>query len=218
PYLTFAAVPPPDTLFAGIHKLPAGHLLVVENGDISVRRWWTPAGHPLPDDFPLHDEQAVAGRIRDLLTDAVLEQTMADVPHGMFLSGGLDSSLILAILSGHLDRPVQTFSVGFEGASHFDERPYAAAVAKQFGADHHELVLEPEQVMQQLPELVFAQDEPIADWVCMPLKLLSKLVRDSGVIVVQVGEGSDEIFAGYPRYRRYHAVHEKYWQPYMRLP
>lgn len=217
-YLTFAAVPPPDTMFAGIHKLPAGHLLLVENGELQVRRWWTPAGHALPEGLRIDDERAVATHIRELLTAAVLEETMADVPHGMFLSGGLDSSLILAILSGHLDRPVQTFSVGFDGAAHFDERPYAAAVAKQFNADHHELVLQPDQVMEQLPELVYAQDEPIADWVCLPLKLLSKLVRDSGVIVVQVGEGSDEIFAGYPRYRRYHHVHERYWQRYMRLP
>jgi asparagine synthase (glutamine-hydrolysing) len=217
-YLTFAAVPPPATLFAGIHKLPPGHFVLVVDGELSVRRWWTPAGHPLPEGLAVDDEDAVATHIRELLTDAVLEETMADVPHGMFLSGGVDSSLILSILSRNLSRPVQTFAVGFENDAKFDERPFAAAVAKQFNAEHTELVLQPSQVMQQLPELVIAQDEPIADWVCLPLKLLARTVRDAGVIVVQVGEGSDELFAGYPRYRRYHRVHERYWRRYMRLP
>ena len=218
-YLTFAAVPAPATLFAGIHKLAPGHVLVVErSGAIQMTRWWTPAGHPLPDGLSPHAEAAVANHLRELLTSAVLEETMSDVPHGLLLSGGVDSSLILAILSRHLNRPVQTFSVGFEKATHFDERRYAARVACRFGADHHELVLQPDQVIASLPELVYAQDEPVADWVCLPMKLLSRVVRDSGVIVVQVGEGSDELFAGYPRYRRYASVHRQFWAPYMRLP
>jgi asparagine synthase (glutamine-hydrolysing) len=218
-YLTFAAVPPPATLFRGIHKLAAGHVLVIEGDGVpSVTRWWTPAGHALPEGLALDDEHAIAAHLRNLLQSAVAEQTMADVPHGLLLSGGVDSSLILALLSDHMRRPVHTFSVGFENETHFDERPYAARVAAQFDADHHELVLRPAEVMTSVPELIYGQDEPLADWVCLPLQLLARLVRQSGVIVVQVGEGSDEVFAGYPRYRRYTAVHRRLWRPYMRMP
>src|SRR5207249_7906609 len=87
-----------------------------------------------------------------------------------------------------------------------------------FHADHHELVLQPGAVVDVLPELVYAQDEPLSDWTCLPQKLLARLVRDSGVTVVQVGEGSDEVFAGYPRYRRYATVHRRLWVPYSALP
>ncbi len=173
-YLTYGAVPPPATLFAGIRKLAAGHFLSVEReGDVRVQRWWSPAGHPLPDGLGAEDEKAVGAHLLRLLDEAVTEQTMADVPHGLLLSGGVDSSLILAILSAHRTQPVQTFSVGFEQQAHYDERPFAATVARRFGADHHELVLDPDQVMKSLPELVHAQDEPLADWVCLPLQLLS---------------------------------------------
>jgi len=108
--------------------------------------------------------------------------------------------------------------VGFENQPHYDERPYAARVAERFGAKHRELVLHPRQVIDCIPQLVHGQDEPLSDWVCLPLQLLARLVRDSGVIVVQVGEGSDELFAGYPRYRRYAAIYDRFWRPYLRLP
>ena len=218
-YLTFAAVPPPATLFAGIRKLAAGHALIAQpDGSLEVRRWWSPAGHSLPDQLRGADEGEIATHLLGLLESAVVEQTIADVPHGLLLSGGLDSSLILALLSRHRDRPVQTFSAGFEGQPHFDERPHARAVARRFDADHHELVLKPEQVAGMIPELVHAQDEPLSDWVCLPLRLLASMVRSTGVVVVQVGEGSDELFAGYPRYRRYATVQRILYTPYLRLP
>ena len=217
-YLTYAAVPAPDTLFAGIKKLAAGQMLVAERGNISVTQWWTPAGHDLPAGLATDDEAGIAEHLRELLTSSVTEQTMADVPHGVLLSGGVDSGLILSILSRTLREPVRTFSVGFEDNGHFDERFQARATAKQFGADHHEFVLEPHQVSGLIPELVYGQDEPISDWTCLPTMMLSRLVRDSGVVVVQVGEGSDELFAGYPRYRRYASLHDGIWSRYMLLP
>ena len=218
-YLTFAAVPPPSTLFSGIHKLAAGHVLIADpDGSLEIRRWWSPAGHALPDALKGEDEGEITKYLLELLESAVLEQTMADVPHGVLLSGGLDSSLILALLSRHRDQPVKTFSAGFEGEPHFDERAHARSVAARFHADHHELVLKPEQVAGMIPELVHAQDEPLSDWVCLPLRLLASLVRSSGVVVVQVGEGSDELFAGYPRYRRYATVQRRLYAPYLRLP
>jgi asparagine synthase (glutamine-hydrolysing) len=218
-YLTFAAVPAPETLFSGIHKLAPGHRLVVE-GDARprVERWWTPAGHALPPELNPLDEATVAQYLMELLTSAITEQTMADVPHGVLLSGGVDSSLLVAVLSRALSDPVRTFSVGFENAEGFDERAYARKVAQRFATEHQELVLQPKQVIELLPELVYAQDEPLGDWVCLPLQLLSRLVRSSGVTVVQVGEGSDELFAGYPRYRRYARLHAGLWGTYMRLP
>jgi asparagine synthase (glutamine-hydrolysing) len=217
-YLTFATVPPPSTLFAGIHKLPAGHMLVVEaDGSMQISRWWSPGGHSLPEGLAAADENEKADYLRSLLTSAVTEQTMADVPHGVLLSGGVDSSLILSILSSALDKPVRTFSVGFDGQPRFDERAYAASAARQFGAEHHELVLQPHHVRGSLSELVYAQDEPISDWACVPMMLLAQSVRQHGVIVVQVGEGSDELFAGYPRYKRY-AKLDPLWRSYGTLP
>jgi asparagine synthase (glutamine-hydrolysing) len=108
--------------------------------------------------------------------------------------------------------------VGFDNATRFDERAQARKVAERFGTEHRELVLQPREVIGLLPELVYAQDEPLGDWVCLPLQLLARLVRRSGVTVVQVGEGSDELFAGYPRYRRYARLQAGIWGAYMRLP
>lgn len=218
-YLTFASVPAPATLFAGIRKLAPGHRLVVEaGGRPRVERWWTPAGHGLPAGLDTGDDTTVAEYLLQLLTSAITEQTMADVPHGVLLSGGVDSSLLVAVLSRALSEPVRTFSVGFQNAPRFDERAYARSVAQRFGTEHRELVLHPKDVIELLPELVYAQDEPLGDWVCLPLQLLARLVRRAGVVVVQVGEGSDEIFAGYPRYRRYARLHGGVWETYMRLP
>lgn len=218
-YLTFAVVPPPDTLFAGIQKLAAGHLLHVEaNGAIRQERWWSPLTRS-PDgvEAPASEPEAIEA-VRNLLESAVVEQTMADVPHGLLLSGGLDSTLILAILSRALDRPVRTFSIGFDDAPAFDERAYSRAAARAYPTEHTELVLPPGEVIDALPELVHAQDEPLSDWVCLPLKALTKAVRDAGVIVVQVGEGSDELFAGYPRYQRYASVNRHLWPSFAAFP
>jgi len=218
-YLTFAAVPPPATLFAGIHKLAAGHYLRVDaDGTLAVERWWTPLTRS-PDAIEVpSSESEVVDAVRGLLEGAVVEQTMADVPHGLLLSGGLDSTLILAILARALDKPVRTFSIGFDNAPAFDERRYSRAAARAYPTEHTELVLPPEEVIGSLPELVHAQDEPLADWVCLPLKALTRAVRKAGVIVVQVGEGSDELFTGYPRYARYARVNRRLWRRFARLP
>ena len=217
-YLTFAAVPPPATLFAGIRKLPPGHFLLAdESGALRVERWWSPL-HP-ENDFSaeLASEADASAALRELLRSAVIEQTMADVPHGLLLSGGLDSTFILALLSEHLDQPVRTFSIGYEDAPAFDERIYSRSAAQAFSSRHLELVLRAGEVIQRLPGVVVAQDEPLSDWVSLPLSALTRGVRDAGVIVVQVGEGSDEIFSGYPRYVRYARVHGGHWRRYGRL-
>jgi asparagine synthase (glutamine-hydrolysing) len=218
-YLSYAAVPPPATLFAGIQKLAPGHYLRANSdGSIQLERWWSPL---LPTERFGADARTEGGAtelLASLLDEAVVEQTMADVPHGLLLSGGLDSTLILALLSRHLARPVRTFSIGFDDAPGFDEREFSRAAAQEFSSEHTELVLQPREVITALPELVHAQDEPLSDWVCLPLKALTRAVRDAGVIVVQVGEGSDELFSGYPRYVRYARVHARWWRAYAALP
>lgn len=218
-YLTFACVPPPDTLFAGIKKLPPGHRLVATpEGTLSVERWWSPLAPENSFEAELGSEGDAVVALRELLRSAVVEQTMADVPHGVLLSGGLDSTLILGILSAHLPQPVRTFSIGFEGAPGFDEREHSRFAAAHYGTDHLELVLQPRDVIESISAVVRAQDEPLSDWVSLPLRALTRSVRDAGVIVVQVGEGSDELFTGYPRYVRYARYHQGVWGTWSRLP
>jgi asparagine synthase (glutamine-hydrolysing) len=218
-YLTFATVPPPATLFAGIRKLPPGHLLwATPDGTVTVERWWSPLVPERDYGADLATEQGAALLLLGLLREAVVEQTMADVPHGVLLSGGLDSTFILALLAQHLDQPVRTFSIGFDNAPGFDEREHSRFAAQAFGSDHLELVLQPGDVIASVPEVVRAQDEPLSDWVSLPLRALTRGVRDAGVIVVQVGEGSDELFAGYPRYLRYARLHEGSWGAWHHLP
>lgn len=218
-YLTFATVPPPATLFTGIKKLPPGSfLLATPAGDLRVERWWTPLEPEYHYERELATEDAAAETLRALLSSAVVEQTMADVPHGLLLSGGLDSTFILGLLSRHLPDPVRTFSIGFENAPGFDEREHSRFAAQTFGSDHLELVLQPQDVIASVPGVVEAQDEPLSDWVSLPLRALTRGVRDGGVIVVQVGEGSDELFSGYPRYLRYGRLHGGVWSAYGRIP
>jgi len=218
-YLTFACVPPPDTLFAGIKKLPPGHRLVAApDGTMTVEPWWSPLAPENRFDAELGSEDDAAVALRELLRSAVVEQTMADVPHGLLLSGGLDSTLILGMLTAHLPQPVRTFSIGFEGAPAFDEREHSRFAARHYGSDHLELVLQPQDVIESVPSVVHAQDEPLSDWVSLPLRALTRRVRDVGVVVVQVGEGSDELFTGYPRYLRYARMQHGAWGAWARLP
>jgi asparagine synthase (glutamine-hydrolysing) len=143
---------------------------------------------------------------------------MSDVPFGVLLSGGVDSSANVALMSRLMDRPVRTFTVGFSDYEHLNELDWARRVAKRFKTDHHEILVDEKAMRDYLPSLVYSQDEPIADWVCIPLYFVSKLVRDSGTTVVQVGEGSDEQFCGYSSYMLYLDMFKRFWQPFSRLP
>ena len=116
------------------------------------------------------------------------------------------------------DQPVRTFTVGYHGADGYNELEYARQISHEYSTDHHEVMIGPEEVVDFLPDLIFHQDEPIADPVCVPLYYVSKLVRDSGTIVVQVGEGSDEIFSGYNNYVEFLNIYEKIWRRLERLP
>jgi asparagine synthase (glutamine-hydrolysing) len=121
-------------------------------------------------------------------------------------------------MSRHLDLPVRTFTVGFSDHERLNELPYARRVAELFHTEHHEVLVDEKAMREYLPSLVYSQDEPIADWVCIPLYFVSKLVRDSGTVVVQVGEGSDEQFCGYRSYMAHLNMYRRYWRPFSRLP
>ncbi len=215
-YLTFLTTPAPRTLFAGIRKLPPGHLLVCNReGCVTLTRYWDAI---VPQPSEKYSEQFSIERIRTLLSEAVEKRMMSDVPFGVFLSGGIDSSANVALMARYMDQPVKTFTVGFHSADGFNELEYARQIAHDYGTEHHEVIIGPEDVVDFLPDLIFHQDEPIADPVCVPLYYVSKLVRDNGTVVVQVGEGSDEIFSGYSAYIDYLNIYEKGWRYIEKLP
>ena len=201
-YLSFLTTPAPQTLFDGIKKLPAGTWLrVTENGDIREHKYWDVLDHttPLTD----ASEEEVTERLLAELRTAVRLRKVSDVPVGVFLSGGIDSSTNAALFSEGEDRQVKTFSIGYQGEykSYQNELPYARRMAQEVGAEYHERLLSVDDLISFLPQMVHLQDEPIADPVCVPLYYVSKLARDNGVIVCQVGEGADELFWGYPAWK-----------------
>jgi len=209
-YLTFLTTPAPATLFKDIHKLPAGHVAVLNrNGELSIDQYWD-ALPPLKE--IARSEVEHQEEILRLLRDSIRKRMMSDVPFGVFLSGGVDSSANVALMSEQMSRPVETFTVGFSDAEYLNELNSARRISKQFGTNHHEVIISEKEMKEFLPDLVFHQDEPIADPVCVPLYYVSKLARHSGTIVVQVGEGSDEIFSGYENYVRHLRIYEKFWR------
>ena len=215
-YLTFVTTPAPQTLFRGIQKLPAGHMMIVNRaGEIQLEQYWDALpSQPAANLTEREHEQNVL----KLLRDSIKKRMMADVPFGVFLSGGVDSSANVALMSELMSQPVRTFTVGFDDCEELNELDSARAISKRFGTDHHEVIIGREEMQRFLPELVFHQDEPIADPVCIPLYYVSKLARDTGTIVVQVGEGSDEIFAGYDWFRAYLQIEDRFWRHAERAP
>jgi len=216
-YLTFLTSPAPRTLFRDIQKLPAGHMLTLtRDGQVNIRQYWD-ALPPEKTDTSLSDEEHKAEILRRLRA-SISKRMMSDVPFGVFLSGGVDSSANVALMAEQMSRPVQTFTVGFRDQEEFNELESARRIARDFGTAHHEVIIGEEELQEFLPQLVFHQDEPIADPVCVPLYYVSKLARDSGTIVVQVGEGADEIFSGYANYVRHLRIYERFWQHAERVP
>jgi asparagine synthase (glutamine-hydrolysing) len=201
-YLSFLTTPAPQTLFKGIKKLPGGTWLRVSaNGDLREQRYWDVWDHTDPLTGMPEDE--IADRLLAELRTSVSLRKISDVPVGVFLSGGIDSSTNAALFSEGESSPVKTFSIGYEGEydSYKNEFHYARQMAEIVGAEHHERKLTLDDLFDFLPEMVRLQDEPIADPVCIPVYYVSKLARDNGVIVCQVGEGSDELFWGYPSWK-----------------
>jgi len=198
-YLVYRYVPAPNTLFKGVMKLPAAHSLIYEDGQIRTQRYWD-----LPFTPTCQDTEATAiEHIRALLKDAVKVRLMSEVPLGAFLSGGVDSSIVVGLMSQMMSQPVKTFSIGFE-EDDYSELPYARQIAKHFGTDHHEFLVRPD-LISVLPQLVWAYDEPFGDSSMLPTYYVSKLAREH-VTVVLSGDGGDELFAGYQHYGRELAI------------
>jgi asparagine synthase (glutamine-hydrolysing) len=192
-YLTFLYTPRDASIFAGIHKLPPGHLLGWQHGTAHVRRYWElPCEEQVPE-----SEAAAVEALGTVLRDAVQSHLMSDVPLGAFLSGGVDSSLVVGLMAEASSRPVKTFSIGFDDAR-FDELEHARVVARHFGTDHHEFVVKPD-ALAILDRLIAHFDEPFGDTSAIPTWYVSELARRH-VTVVLSGDGGDELFGGYDRY------------------
>jgi asparagine synthase (glutamine-hydrolysing) len=186
-----------DTLFRDIKRLLPGHTLNWRDGDIEVKRYWD-LSFAKPD-RPQSEPEYVE-RFKELFYESVRLRLMADVPIGMFLSGGIDSSAIAAAMSEMVAEPIKTFSVGFVERE-ANELLYARAVAQRFGTEHHEIIVSPAQFFEALPKLVYQEDEPLAHPSSVPLNFVSDLAAQH-VKVVLTGEGSDELLGGYEKYRR----------------
>lgn len=191
-YVTFEYIPAPLSIFQGMHKLLPGHLLVLQHGQVRCRRYWE-----LNPTTTHEREDEIGHAFYDLLKDAVRLRLISDVPLGAFLSGGIDSSTIVCLMSEIMDRPVKTFSIGFEDPS-YNELPYARAAAQHFGTEHCEALLQPD-VVHLITDLLRYLDEPMADVSIFPTYLVSQLARQQ-VTVVLSGDGGDELLAGYDWY------------------
>lgn len=189
-------VPGDKTVFRGITKLLPGHAFHVRDGTVRIRRWFElpPAGAGTPGSL---DE--AAERLRELLAEAVRAQAVADVPVGVFLSGGLDSTGITALLAKEAPGRVQTFSVGFSDSAAHDERRFASIASRTLGTEHHELVVSADDVARLLPAAIEHLAEPVVDPALLPTWLLSQFAR-ARVTVALSGEGADELFGGYKRH------------------
>lgn len=203
-YLSFLATPSPETLFQGIKKLPSGcYGRLKGNGSIEVGRYWDVWDHTTP--LTGKSEEEIAEMLLSELRTAVRYRKVSDVPVGVFLSGGIDSSTNAALFSEGETNAVNTFSIGYgkEYEHCQNELEYAGIIAQLVGSHHHEKKLSERDLINFLPILIHQQDEPTADSSCIPTYYVSKLSRENGVIVCQVGEGSDELFCGYPTWKTY---------------
>jgi asparagine synthase (glutamine-hydrolysing) len=219
-YLAYEFVPSPHCIFKGIHKLPAGHWLTWKNGQTRLCRYWDlkfPAGAEA-DNRP---ENEIAEELRERLREAVRLRLISDVPLGVFLSGGIDSSSIVAMMAELMPPArIKTFAIGFEEKS-FDESGHARRVADFFGTDHREQILTSKTLLDVLPQVAAFLDEPLADASIIPTYLLSKFTRRH-VTVALGGDGGDELFAGYPTFQAHRlagfykaprALHERVIRP-----
>jgi asparagine synthase (glutamine-hydrolysing) len=193
-YMYFGYVPDPLTAFATIQKLPPGHLLEFENGKIEVRQYWD---LPQYGTYSPRSEDECLEEMERRLAEAVRIRLISDVPLGALLSGGTDSSTVVALMARATSKPVKTFSIGFHNED-FDEARYARMVAKHFGTDHHELIVEPD-VLETVETLTSSLEEPFGDSSMLPTYYVSRMAREH-VTVALSGDGGDEIFAGYERY------------------
>jgi len=217
-YLTYSSVPAPLTMFEDIKKLPAAHCLTVRKGQIEIKEFWNPltesslryGANPLTESDYLE-------KVKDILKDSIKSQMISDVPFGCFLSGGIDSSTNAALMTEALGHPVETFSAGSHHEK-YNEFTYSRKMAEFLGAKSHEVAVDENDLLKFLEKYPYHADDLNGDYICFPMYYLSELTRKNGVIVVQIGEGSDEIFAGYSTYLLANKLYERWWRHLRRLP
>ncbi|MFA4874458.1 MAG: asparagine synthase (glutamine-hydrolyzing), partial [bacterium] len=196
-YLAYEYIPAPHTIFEGINKLEPGHMLIYRNRSVEVKPYWE---IPLGEERGDISEDAAVEELRRLLSISVKRRLVSDVPLGVFLSGGIDSSTVVAMMSRHMrPRDIKTFSISFAEKS-FDESSFARRVADHFGTDHREQVCTPDDLLALMPKINELLDEPFADPSIVPTYALSKFTREH-VTVALGGDGGDELFAGYPTFQ-----------------
>ena len=198
-FLAFGHAVAPETIYQNIYKLLPGHYLLAKDGDVQVTRYWDVGDEPQLVDGAVLSEDVYAEHILSLLDDSVRRRMIADVPVGAFLSGGVDSSAVVALMKRHATGPVKTFSLGFSTGGAYNELSDARYVAQWLGTEHHELQVEHFDLIQTLRTLVYHYDEPFGDAAGFPVYLLSRFAREH-VKVVLSGDGGDELFGGYRRY------------------
>lgn len=198
-YLSFLSTPAPKTLFEGIYKVPAGHYLKIRKSGIELIKYFD-INKDFNIDYSLKPNKTLLDKIENQLQESVSLRQMSDVPQGVYLSGGVDSSLLVALNSKIKKNPINTFSITFNDKS-LDEEKYSDMVAKQYQTNHHKELLDEDKMYSALDKIIFHEDEPIADPVNLPLYYLAKMTRNNGVIVTHVGEGADELFCGYKYYQ-----------------
>jgi len=197
-FLTYFYSPGEKTLFKDIYKLSPGHYLTVKNGELKINQYWDLRFDALGTTTDWDDS---INQLTELLGNSVREHMISDVPVGILLSGGVDSTAMLSFAVEHADKPVSTFTIGFEGNLCTDERPYATIAADKYRTQHYEMTIKSEDFLDFLPKYVWHMEEPICEPPAIALYYVSKLARDNNVKVLISGEGGDEAFAGYQNYR-----------------
>ncbi|MBX3043481.1 MAG: asparagine synthase (glutamine-hydrolyzing) [Candidatus Kapabacteria bacterium] len=216
-YLNYTMSSDTQTLFKNIRKLPAGSFMKFKRGyEPSVHKYWSPLRNF--SGYTELNKKEIEEHTINLLRDSISARMMSDVPFGVFLSGGIDSSLNVALMSELMSRPVDTFTVGFKELRKYNELEYANKIAKLFKTNHHEILIDEKDALPILENLAWHEDEPNGDPVCIPLYFLSKLTRESGTTVIQVGEGSDEQFIGYDWMKREYNFKNTFWKAFNLLP
>ncbi len=198
-YLSFLSTPAPKTLFEGIYKVPAGYYLKIRRSGTELIKYFD-INKDFNIDYSKKPCKELLDKIENQLQESVSLRQMSDVPQGVYLSGGVDSSLLVALNSKIKTDPINTFSITFNDKS-LDEEKYSDMVAKQYQTNHHKELLDEDKMYSALDKIIYHEDEPIADPVNLPLYYLAKMTRNNGVIVTHVGEGADELFCGYKYYQ-----------------
>jgi asparagine synthase (glutamine-hydrolysing) len=199
-YLSLRYVPGPKTMFKDIFKLQPGHTLVVQDGRLTIQPYWD-----LTYSEDVRDEGQVLDELESLLFEVCRSHLMSEVPYGVFLSGGIDSSSVVAIIRKLLGDRLMTFTVGYEHAAGINEFDSAGLVSRHIGTDHYALTLPSKDFAEWIPKMVWHLDEPVGDAACIPLYFLARYAKDRAT-VLQSGEGADEIFGGYYLYKKMNLI------------